>query len=115
MADGDSNFTNLVTSGPITAGGTFTLGGVGVTLLEGSDTWDAGSIADGNFESADVTVTGAAIGDYAIASFGVDTVDHQLTADVTAADTVTVTLSNSGATPTDFASTTVKVLVIQTS
>jgi hypothetical protein len=81
-------------------------------MLHGSETKDFGSIADGNEEEEDVTVTGAALGDFAIASLGADTTDMQLTASVTAADTVTCVFSSSGST-VDLASTTLSVLVIK--
>ncbi len=83
--------------------------------LPGSVTWDATTIADGNMESKDVTVTGAALGDYVLASIPLDLVDLQLTAEVTSANTVTATLSNSGAASTDLASTTLRVFVISKS
>ena len=63
--------------------------------LKGSATWDPGSIAHGNEEATNVTVTGAELGDYAIASFSLDVTDLELDAEVTAADTVTCVLSNS--------------------
>ena len=43
------------------------------SLLEGSVTWDPGSLADNAGEtSPTITVTGAALGDYVIASFSLD-------------------------------------------
>ena len=80
-------------------------------VLAGSVTKDWGSIADGNEEAQDVTVTGAALGDIVMASMSVDVADLQLTADVTAANTVTAVLSSSGDT-VDLASATLRVLVI---
>ena len=85
--------------------------GVAKRTLQGSATWDAGSIADGDEEAKEVTVAGAAIGDHVIAFLGVDIADLQLTADVTAEDTVTVTLSNSTGGAIDLASTTLTVIV----
>lgn len=67
-------------------------------------------IADAQ-ESVDVTVTGAAIGDFAVASLGVDTVDVLVTAAVTAANTVTVTVANATAGAVDLASTDLNVRV----
>lgn len=84
----------------------------GNTILSGSDTWDAASIADGDMESVDVTVTGAALGDFVLVSLGVDTEDLGLVGAVTAADTVTVTLLNNTGGAVDLASTTVSVKVI---
>jgi len=62
--------------------------------LQASETKDWGNIADGDEEAEDVTVTGAALGDYAVASMSIDITDLVLTAAVTAANTVTVSLSN---------------------
>lgn len=81
-------------------------------VLQGSATWDPGSLVDGAGESKDVTVTGAALGDFAIASLGVDTVDLLLTATVTAADTVTVRLQNESTATADLASSTLNVVVL---
>jgi hypothetical protein len=78
-----------------------------------SATWDAGSIADGDEEAKEVTVTGAALGDFAIASLSIDIADLQLSADVTAANTVTCILSNSTGGAVDLASATLYVMVIQ--
>jgi hypothetical protein len=84
-------------------------------LLEGSKTHDFGNLADAAGESTDVTVTGAALGDYAVASLGVSTQGMTLTATVTAADTVTVRLQNESGGALDLASTTLRVLVFDRS
>jgi hypothetical protein len=78
-----------------------------------SDTWDAASIADGDEEAKDVTVTGAAIGDYAVASLSIDIADLMLDAQVTAANTVTCVLSNNTGGAVDLASATVYVRVFR--
>jgi hypothetical protein len=52
------------------------------------------SIDSGSFQSVDVTVAGAELGDFALVSFDLDTEDMQLTAQVTAANTVTCTFYN---------------------
>jgi len=63
--------------------------------LQGSETKDWGSLADGNELTEDVTVTGAAMtGDFAVATMSIDVVDLTITASVTAANTVTVVLGN---------------------
>jgi len=62
--------------------------------LQGSETKDWGSIADGNEETEDLTVTGAALGDYAVATMSIDVTDLVITASVTASNVVTVILSN---------------------
>lgn len=81
-------------------------------ILTGSATWDAGSIADGDMESKEITVTGAALGDFVLASMGVDVADLGVSAQVTAANTVTVTLLNNTGSAVDLASTTVRALVM---
>ena len=81
--------------------------------LHASDTWDAGSIADGDEEAKDVTVTGAAIGDYCLASLSIDIADLVLDAQVTAADTVTCILANNTGDAVDLASATVYVRVFK--
>ena len=83
-------------------------------ILTGSATWDPGSIADGNEEAKEVTVTGAALGDYAIASFSLDVTDLAHRAAVTAANTVTVVLGNWTGGAIDLDSGTVNVMVIST-
>lgn len=67
----------------------------------------------GTFASSDVTVTGAALGDFVIVSLGVDTVDAVVAGAVTAANTVTVTLLNNTAGAVDLASTTVRIAVLK--
>lgn len=117
----DTNFDSIVldtggitsaTGIAITSGG-ITLNGVTITVVgEASETYDAGSIADGDEEVGELTVTGAALGDYVLASHSIDVADLALTAAVTAADTVTYQLLNNTGGAVDLASGTVKVLVI---
>lgn len=57
-------------------------------------TWDPASIADGDEEAKEVTVTGAVLTDFAIASFSLDVEDLVLDAEVTAANKVTCVLAN---------------------
>ena len=83
-------------------------------VLFGSETKDWGSIADHDEAMEEVTVTGAALGDFAMASMSVDVADLQLSADVTAANTVTCVLSNSTGGAVDLGSGTLKVMVIKT-
>lgn len=79
--------------------------------LTGSETKDWGSVADGAFASEDVTVTGCALGDIAEASMSVAVpAGVMLTASVTAANTVTVTLTNRSGAPVDLASGTLTAL-----
>lgn len=63
--------------------------------LEGSEAWDVGSINDHVEEMKEVTVTGAALGDFAIGSADGDVIDLQLNACVTGTNTVTIVISNS--------------------
>ena len=81
-------------------------------LLQGSDTWDPGSLNDGTQESKDFTVTGAALGDFAIAGAGIDVTDLIVSAVVTAANTVTITLANETGGAVDLGSSTWNALVI---
>lgn len=81
--------------------------------LSGSDTWDPGSIADGDEEAKEVTVTGAALGDFAMASFNLDLSDLILDAQVTAANTVTCILANNTGGAIDLASGTIYVRVMK--
>ena len=68
--------------------------------LKGSATWNPANLDSDDTnpgdhaDSQEVTVTGAAVGDYAIASFSSDVLDTQLDAQVTAANTVTCVLTN---------------------
>ena len=80
-------------------------------VLAGSATIDFASVADGNEEASDITVTGAALGDIVMVSHSLDVQDLQITADVTAANTVTAVISSSGDT-VNMGSGTVRVLVI---
>ena len=90
-----------------------TLTKFGIIDLQGSVAWDPGSIADGDEEAKEVTVTGAALGDFAIASFSLDVADLVLNAQVTAADTVTCILANNTSGAVDLGSGTVYVKVIK--
>jgi len=79
----------------------------------GNATWDPGSIDDGNEEAKEVTVTGAALGDHAIAAFSLDVSDLVLDAQVTAANTVTCILANNTGVAVDLGSGTVYVRVFK--
>jgi hypothetical protein len=99
-------------------GGTLTGTQVGIHSLavgqkEWTDTWDPGSIASGAEEAKEVTVTDAALGDYAIASFSLDVADLTLDANVTAANTVTCVLTNNTGAAVDLSSGTISVLVFK--
>jgi parallel beta-helix repeat protein len=79
--------------------------------LEGSVTYDAPSIAASGTTTTTLTVTGAALGDYAVCSFGVSLSGLMAAAYVSAADTVTVALFNPTAGAIDLASTTLRARV----
>lgn len=82
-------------------------------VLVGSATWDPGSLVDAAGEtSADITVTGAALGDFVLCSFDKNLVGIVLTGYVKAADTVNLRLQNESAATVDLASGTARVLVI---
>jgi len=83
------------------------------TDLSGSATWDPGSIANGAEEAKEVTVTGAALGDFAIASFSKDVSDLVLDAQVTGSDTVTCVLANNTGGAVDLEEGTVSVKVFK--
>jgi hypothetical protein len=80
-------------------------------FLEGSVTWDPASVANGAQVTKTVTVTGAALGDFAIPSFSLDTAGLSLSADVTSANTVTVKLHNTSGGAVDLASGILRVRV----
>ena len=73
--------------------------------------WDPASINDGDEATTDVTVAGAKLGDLALCSLEVDVQDLQLSAAVTAEDTVSVTLSNSTGGAINLGSSTLRVAV----
>jgi|TARA_R100000900_G_scaffold122470_1_gene96950 hypothetical protein len=77
-----------------------------------SATWDAASIADGDEVAVDVTVPGAALGDFAMASLSVDVADLVLSVAVTAANTATAVLANNTGGAVDLGSATLRVRVI---
>jgi len=80
--------------------------------LTGSRVLDPAAIVDGDEESTDLTITGAALGDFAIPSFSIDTTDLTLTATVTAANTVTVVFANNTGTTVNLGSGTVRCVII---
>jgi len=88
----------------------------GKFMYTASATWDAASIADGANEAKEITVTDVALGDIVIGvSMDLDVEDLQLTADVTATDTVTAVLSNTTGSAVDLDSATVRVVVMKLS
>jgi hypothetical protein len=67
---------------------------------------------DGNEEAFVVTVPGAQLGDFAFVSFSIDVTDLELSAQVTAANTVTVSLSNNTGGTIDLGAGTLRVKVV---
>ena len=62
--------------------------------LSGSATFNPASLDDGVGETTTITVTGAALGDYAVSSFSLDLQGITLTAYVSATNTVAVRFQN---------------------
>lgn len=82
-------------------------------LLDGTATYDPASLADGAGATTTVTVTGAALGDFAVASFSLDLQGITLTAWVSAANTVSVRFQNESGGVLDLASGTLKARVVK--
>ena len=82
-------------------------------VLTGSATWDPSSIGDGDEQATDITVAGAELGDFVMASISVDIQDMVLDAQVTAADTVTCVLANNTGSAVDLGSSTASVVVVK--
>lgn len=81
------------------------------TILAGSATYDPASLSDGAGVTTTVTATGAAVGDFAEASFSNDLNGITLTAWVSAADTVSVRFQNESGATRDLAEGTLRVRV----
>ena len=99
-------------------GGTLTGTQIGIhTFAQGqaavTATWNPESISSGASESKNITVSGAALGDFVLVSFSLDVQDITLTADVTAANTVTAVMANLSGGAINLASGTIKVLVLK--
>tara|TARA_R110001599_G_scaffold74152_2_gene204636 strand:+ start:650 stop:1771 length:1122 start_codon:yes stop_codon:yes gene_type:complete len=82
------------------------------SYMAASETKDWGSISDGDEAAEEVTVTGAALGDFAMASMSIDVTDLVVTAEVTAANTVTVVVLNNTGGAIDLGSGTLYVRVM---
>lgn len=81
--------------------------------LEASATFDPSSLADGAGETTTVTVTGAALGDFALASFSLDLQGITVTAWVSSANTVSVRFQNESGGLLDLSSGTLYVKVLK--
>ena len=82
-------------------------------FIQGSATYDPASLADGAGATTTVTVPGAVLGDYAVASFSLDLQGITVTAYVSAANTVSVRFQNETAGILDLGSGTLRALVIR--
>lgn len=80
-------------------------------FLDGSATFNPGSLADGAGETTTVTVTGAALGDFAEWSFSNNVSGISVTAWVSATDTVSVRFQNESGGTLDLSSGTLRVRV----
>lgn len=81
--------------------------------ISNTATYDPGSLADGAGTTTTVTVTGAALGDIALASFSLDLQGITLTAWVSATNTVSVRFQNESGGTLDLASGTLKAMVFK--
>jgi hypothetical protein len=80
-------------------------------ILNGSKTYDPPSLTTGTQTTTTVTVTGAVLGDYALASFSLTTSGILVSATVSATDTVTVVFLNMTGGTLDLASGTLRARV----
>ena len=83
------------------------------SALTGSATYNPGSLADGAGETTTLTVTGAALGDQALASFSNDLQGIILHAWVSSANTVSIRFQNETGGLIDLASGTIRVRVFK--
>jgi hypothetical protein len=90
-------------------------GGAGsLTTYAGSKSWNPGTLNIGaTLNSGDITVTGAVLGDYVIASAPYSLRGILVNAYVTASNKVQIDIYNAGGGPVTLANGTWKVLVIQ--
>jgi hypothetical protein len=84
---------------------------LGSKVLNGSATYDPPSLADAAGATTTVTVTGAALGDFALASFSLDLQGISVTAYVSATDTVSVRFQNESGGTLDLSSGTLRARV----
>lgn len=82
-------------------------------LPTASTTYDAPNLVDSTQATTTVTVTGAAVGDFALASLSTGTGGLTVTAYVSAANTVTVILFNGSGADVNLASATLRVKVFK--
>ena len=80
--------------------------------MKAEATWNIADLAAGAEASTTVTVPGAKLGDFVLASMGIDLEQGALLAQVSAANTVEATYINNSVDPSDLASTTLRVKVV---
>lgn len=85
----------------------------GLVPIEGTATYDPPSLADGAGDTTTVTVTGAALGDMATASFSLATSGITISAWVSATNTVSVRFQNESGGVLDIGSGTLKAWVLK--
>jgi hypothetical protein len=104
-------------STPVKAGGFLaaqsSIADLTAASLTGSATYDPSNLIDGAGETTTVTVTGAALGDYAEASFSLDLQGITVTAWVSAANTVSVRFQNETGGTIDLGSGTLRARVFK--
>lgn len=83
-------------------------------ILSGSKTHDWGSVASGSTATTTVTVTGATTNELAWAYMGAGSSGMTVSAQVTGANTVTVTITNNTGSPVDLSSDTLYARVMHT-
>jgi hypothetical protein len=81
-------------------------------VASASAVWDPGSIADGDAATTTVAVTGATLGQFALASFSLDLAGLAISAYVSATNVVTAILLNNSGGAIDLASGTLRVRVL---
>ena len=114
--DGDLWLGGALTAVGAIAGASLNLGGSTVLdIITGTAAWDPGNLLPGVSATTTITVTGAAVGDGVFVNnpFLADDTDMVLTGYVSGADTVTVSLVNSGLAAVDAAERTVRATVFK--
>ena len=84
-----------------------------ILYAEASGSYDPANMAPGGVVSTTLNVSGAAMGDFVLASFDVDVGEISVKANVSSADTVTIYFENESAVFVDLGSGTLKVRVIK--
>lgn len=110
------NSTTLLSTSGIGTGelyGNHQVSGTTALPLTGTATYNPASLADGDGATTTVTCTGAALGDFALASFSLDLQGVSLSAWVSSASVVSVRFQNETGGVVDLASGTIKVRAVK--